>query len=89
MAGSWAAVKAHKAPAKMRCRMCIVPYKLRLAAAQGKLFCDALEGPPIHRLFLHIFHDQAPALPPHPQPKDWIAMGHLLKSIYESVCGAS
>jgi len=39
--------------------------------------------------FLRIFYDQAPALPPPPQPKNWIAVGRMLKGIYESVCDAS
>jgi glycosyltransferase involved in cell wall biosynthesis len=39
--------------------------------------------------YLRTFYDQAPGLPPPPQPKDWIAVGQMFKGIYESVCGAS
>jgi glycosyltransferase involved in cell wall biosynthesis len=39
--------------------------------------------------FLRTFYDQAPALPPPPQPKDWIAVGQMLKGIYESIGRAS
>jgi glycosyltransferase involved in cell wall biosynthesis len=39
--------------------------------------------------FLRAFYDQAPALPPPAQPKDWIAVGQMLKGIYKSVCAAS
>jgi glycosyltransferase involved in cell wall biosynthesis len=39
--------------------------------------------------FLRDFYDQAPALPPPPQPKDWTTVGQMLKGIYESVCGLS
>ena len=38
--------------------------------------------------FLRTFYHQAPALPPPPQPKDWMAVGQMFKSIYESVCVA-
>jgi glycosyltransferase involved in cell wall biosynthesis len=39
--------------------------------------------------FLRTFYDKAPALPPPPQPKDWMAVGQMFKGIYESVCRAS
>jgi hypothetical protein len=36
--------------------------------------------------YLRTFYDQAPVLPPPPQPKDWTAVGQMLKDIYRSTC---
>jgi glycosyltransferase involved in cell wall biosynthesis len=60
----------------------------RSAFGTAASYCP-LAGVQTTARILRAFYDQAPALPPPPQPKDWLAVGRMLKGIYESVCSAS